>query len=694
MKGQTYSMLRSILSLVAFTLLLWLVACSLPGQSSGGEAPPAEQPPPEEQPTEVPPTATPEPTPVSLDESLRFAEGGLTLHYPQGWVTDQTSNTLVLAANQESLSANTPGDSLVILIDSTSLQEIEETTENGRLSEVFALSSKGPAQAGYEMGETTPITVDGQSGLQADLRANGGAGRLVVLRGPEQIVRILVQVASPSWEAQQPLFEEMVASMEFFSPAPPPTPTPANRALQPIITKNGPPGFLLRIGGNEGPPDSRFVSARGLDVASDGTLYLAESSRGIWVFAPDGSLLRTFGEDVLLSGAYDVDLGPDGDVFVADYAHNALVRFTPEGTLVRSWGGSGEGAGQFGSQSPQHIAVGVDSSVYALDSHVDAESGETRNSIVHFNGEDGTFIERIPLVSGLAPNDLAVDTSGNLYLADASNRKIVQVDAEGNVIAELGDTVATEGITPGAIDIDRNGNLYVATWDAGIINMSPDGTLISSGGLVAEAGTVPQPGQFVLPNGIAAAPGNAVWVSDNSGEYSAVTALRLFATSELQTTGNEITRTRLITQGGYLRQWAIEAEASSSYGEDYGADGATGPPDVEGCQDSPDAWAPATPDTLETLELEYDTPVFATQVNIHQNHQPGFVAKVELLDERGEWNTVYEAEEVELHNVCPYKMEISFEPLLFRVMSVKITVDQRQDANWSEIDAVELIGAP
>jgi hypothetical protein len=39
-------------------------------------------------------------------------------------------------------------------------------------------------------------------------------------------------------------------------------------------------------------------------------------------------------------------------------------------------------------------------------------------------------------------------------------------------------------------------------------------------------------------------------------------------------------------------------------------------------------------------------------------------------------------------------MKVSFEPLIFRVVGARLTIDQRGDANWSEIDAVELIGIP
>jgi hypothetical protein len=142
-----------------------------------------------------------------------------------------------------------------------------------------------------------------------------------------------------------------------------------------------------------------------------------------------------------------------------------------------------------------------------------------------------------------------------------------------------------------------------------------------------------------------------------------------------------------------LRQWAESATASSFYQPDYDPAGATGPPDVTGCQDSTDAWASADPNGLERLELTFKTPVFANGLTIYQNHQPGYISKVELIDERGEVIPVYQNTPA-LSGACPLTLPISFEQTLSQIVKVRITVDQRGGANWSEIDAVELVGVP
>jgi hypothetical protein len=142
-----------------------------------------------------------------------------------------------------------------------------------------------------------------------------------------------------------------------------------------------------------------------------------------------------------------------------------------------------------------------------------------------------------------------------------------------------------------------------------------------------------------------------------------------------------------------LRQWASEASASSFYAPDYEPAGATGPPDVPACQDSPDAWASADPNGLETLELRFREPVFAVGVAIHQSYNPGFVAQVELIDERGVATIVYTATPAP-SEPCPGVLSLSFEQTLTRIVAVRLTVDQRSGANWAEIDAVQLIGVP
>jgi hypothetical protein len=683
-----HHLLRRTLSLA---VILLLASCALPGQPGPAQALTE---------TPAPTAAAVSPTPIALDADFDVAAAGFRLRFPAGWVSQVVSGTLTLAPSRASLDRTSPGPELVISVDATPANLVAAQYGPDALSNpeiFFEVSSAAAQKVGYTISPTTPITVDGRAGLAADLHGAGGAGRLVVIVGPDRIVRVLGQTSPESWQAQSELFMAVLNSLTFFRPDVTPTsvPTPVGKATQPDLLRQGPPGFVLRIGGGGGTRDSRFVSARGLAVAPDGTLYLAESSRGVWVFAPDGTLITTFGAQDLLD-AYDIVRAPSGDLFVADYGRNAVAHFRLDGTFVERWGSAGDGPDQFGLSSPQRIAIGPDDNIYALDSHTGADS-KVASSVMIFSPE-GKLLDRLALSGDLAPADLAVDKAGNIYLAEPFGGSVVKLGPDGAELARFGDPAAAKGLAAGAIDIDGQGDIYLATYAAGVVRLSPGGVEVARGGSTAPSGSAPAPGEFSLPNGIVAGPGDLVWVSDNSGEYSAVTALHLSsdAAAVETATAQAATVEALATPApaeSLLRQWAASATASSSYEPDYDPAGATGPPDVPGCQDSPNAWASATPDGLDTLELTYAIPVFATELTIYQNSQPGFISKVELIDDHGVLTPVYSGTPA-LSGSCPLKIPLSFHQMPSRVRKVRITLDQRGGANWSEIDAVELVGVP
>ncbi len=686
-------------------LLIALSACSMPLLAE----PPATP----EEATVPPATATmlPTSTPIALSETIEVESGGFRLRVPGGWRSRDVAGTLTLAPDADSLEMTTPGEHLVIQIDSTPLDTIAEVYgDDAALNPeaFFDFSSDGPRQAGYTLSEAEPIAIDGNTGLSADLQAAGGAGQLVVVLTASQAMRVLGQAAPDAWQTQQAVFEEIIASIEFFAPIAETTPTPTGLAAQPLISRDGPENFVIRIGGVEGESNSRFTAARGLSVDETDQIYLAERDQGIWLFEPDGTLVRTFGQDELID-AYDVAVNSDGEIFVADYGSNAIVHFDNTGNLLNRWGSAGDAPEQFGFSSPQRIALGQDGSIYALDDRSAPDGSSTALEIVRFE-PTGELIERIALPAETAPNDLAVGRRGDIYLADAVNNEVVRVNRRGEILARYPEDVGEEdidGIAAGAVDVDSQGNIYVASWNAGILRIAPDGTLVARGGETIAQGMTPQTGQFSLPNGIAVADDGLVWVSDNSGEYSALTGLRLEVDPVAEATANAapplVEDTELLTAttvvenetpvavaGTVLRQWADAASASSAY-EGYPATNATGPPDAEGCSSSQNAWASADPNGQETIELRYSTAVLATAINVHQNHRPGFITRIDLIDLDGETTTVYRAAAI-LSEECPLVLAIEFEQTSFLVDRIRLTLDQRSGANWNEIDAVELIG--
>jgi len=144
-------------------------------------------------------------------------------------------------------------------------------------------------------------------------------------------------------------------------------------------------------------------------------------------------------------------------------------------------------------------------------------------------------------------------------------------------------------------------------------------------------------------------------------------------------------------QGDTLHQWAISATASSEYTDTgWNASQATGAPNVTECADDSKAWASEGYDTIEWLEVSYNTPVTPIQVNIYETFNPGQIVKVELLDVNNNYHEIFTAETQV--KACPSVLTIDIPSAGYQVIAVRITVDQTQVLNWDEIDAVELVG--
>jgi len=146
--------------------------------------------------------------------------------------------------------------------------------------------------------------------------------------------------------------------------------------------------------------------------------------------------------------------------------------------------------------------------------------------------------------------------------------------------------------------------------------------------------------------------------------------------------------------GETIRQWASSAMASSEYGNpDWAASQAVGRPDTRECGDYSTAWASSSSDTVEWLEVYFDVPVYATEINIIQTYNPDQVVEVELIDVDGEYISVYDQEPTAVEDPCPYTLSLEGDPTDYLVRGVRITVDQSiLELGWNEIDAVELVG--
>ena len=60
-----------------------------------------------------------------------------------------------------------------------------------------------------------------------------------------------------------------------------------------------------------------------------------------------------------------VVIGPEGNVFVADFYNDRIQKFAPDGAFLVAFGASGTGSGQF--RHPIAVSVAEDGAVFAAD---------------------------------------------------------------------------------------------------------------------------------------------------------------------------------------------------------------------------------------------------------------------------------------------------------------------------------------
>jgi tripartite motif-containing protein 71 len=122
--------------------------------------------------------------------------------------------------------------------------------------------------------------------------------------------------------------------------------------------------------GTEGTGDGEFNQRLSIAVASDGSVYVADTdSDRIQKFTSEGEFVCKWGTRGTGDGDFfyprDVAVASDGSLYVADWYNHRIQKFTSEGVFVSQWGTQGAGEGEFFGTAG--VAVASDGSVYVTD---------------------------------------------------------------------------------------------------------------------------------------------------------------------------------------------------------------------------------------------------------------------------------------------------------------------------------------
>lgn len=202
------------------------------------------------------------------------------------------------------------------------------------------------------------------------------------------------------------------------------------------------------------------------------------------MFTPDLYFGSAGIENGQFTGAHDLAIGPDGDIYVADAKNHRIQRFTADGQFVSAWGsfasvdnGGNAPGGTF--NEPWGIAVGPDGSVYVADTwNYRIQKFTADGKFVTMWGKAGTADSPD---SFWGPRGIVVNAKGQVLVTDTGNNRVLVYDANGGFLSQFGLNGMNQGEfdEPVGLAIDGEGLLYVAdTWNQRIQVFQPlsDGT--------------------------------------------------------------------------------------------------------------------------------------------------------------------------------------------------------------------------
>lgn len=228
--------------------------------------------------------------------------------------------------------------------------------------------------------------------------------------------------------------------------------------------------------------------------------------------------------DGQFTGAKSLTIDSAGDVYVVDGsfsspAYNRVQKFTSGGAFITKFGSKGSEADGFYGWG---VVAATPSNVYVVDEfnkRIQQYTSTVPPATYTFNATlsgpgtgDGQLI---------GPRGAAVDSSGNLYIADTGNDRIQKFTSSGAFLAKWGTDGSADGQMnqPYDVAVAPDGSVYVAdTSNHRIQKFTSSGTFLAKWGGVGSGGPGVGDGQLVQPEGVATDSVGNVYVADSGND--------------------------------------------------------------------------------------------------------------------------------------------------------------------------------
>jgi sugar lactone lactonase YvrE len=452
---------------------------------------------------------------------------------PQGIATDSSGNIYVADSFNNRIREIAPGSVVTTLAGQTACGSTDGVVSTAQFCRPFGLATDGTANVyvadsgndtirRISAGQVT--TVAGTPGLVGSADGTGGSATFSLPSG------LAVDASGNIYVADT-----------------------GNATVRAITTGGGVTtlaGTASVLGYADGTgPAAQFRGGQGPAVDSHGNVYLADNSNlTIRKITPQG-VVSTFagaapelgnadgtGHAARFYGPNGLATDSSGNVFIADTFNCEIRKMTPTGTVTTLAGSPNQCAyPQFGNADgtgaaaqfawPNGVAVDSSGNVYVADTQNETIRKITPAGVVTtFAGTTSDFN---------SPSGLITDSAGNVYVADTGNDTIRKITPAGMVTTLAGaalspgsadgDGAAARFSAPLAITIDSGGNLFVSDSNNNTIReITPAGavtTLAGTAGVTGSADGTGSGAQFNDPAGITIDASGNLYVVD-AGNYT------------------------------------------------------------------------------------------------------------------------------------------------------------------------------